>query len=106
MAHESEVAKGFARLLVALLEAKGYVSRRNKSGVDVTALAKGAGVSYEMARGPHNNDKAPRQSQPPRTILQKIRSFWLQTATDNSNVLLPANVPGRTPQEYLSWVKK
>lgn len=32
------------------MHAAGYTSERSRSGVDVGALAKGAGVSYEMAR--------------------------------------------------------
>lgn len=32
------------------MEAKGLVSDRSRSGVDVGALSKGARVSYEMAR--------------------------------------------------------
>lgn len=71
MAQESEVAKGFARRLVALLESKGYVSRRNKSGVDVTALAKGAGVSYEMARRYVEGTAVPRPD-----VLRAI-AVWL-----------------------------
>lgn len=50
MAQESEVAQAFGRRLVELMKSKGFTSDRNRSGVDVAALAKGAIVSYEMAR--------------------------------------------------------
>jgi len=72
MAQESEVAKGFARRLVALMESKGYVSKRNRSGVDVTALAKGAGVSYEMARRYVEGTAVPRPD-----VLRAIAAWLL-----------------------------
>jgi transcriptional regulator with XRE-family HTH domain len=50
MAQNSKAAQGFADRLVAAMRAKGMTSNRSRSGVDVAALAKAAGVSYEMAR--------------------------------------------------------
>lgn len=50
MAQDSENAQAFARRLVALMKAKELTSDRSRSGVDVTALGKAVGVSYEMAR--------------------------------------------------------
>lgn len=50
MAQESENAQAFARRLVELMKLKRKISSRSRSGVDVSALSKAAGVSYEMAR--------------------------------------------------------
>lgn len=50
MATDSEQAKEFGDRLRSAMHAKGHISPRSRSGVDVGALAKGAGVSYEMAR--------------------------------------------------------
>lgn len=50
MTTDSVAVQAFANRLRALMQAKGLTSERSRSGVDVTALAKGAGVSYEMAR--------------------------------------------------------
>jgi transcriptional regulator with XRE-family HTH domain len=50
MAQNSEAAKAFSGRLVAAMKAKGLTSDRSRSGVDVMALAKAVGVSYEMAR--------------------------------------------------------
>lgn len=50
MAQDSKTAQGFADRLVAAMKAKGMTSNRTRSGVDVNALAKAVGVSYEMAR--------------------------------------------------------
>lgn len=50
MAQNSKVAHDFAERLVAAMRAKGLTSSRSRSGVDVSALAKAVGVSYEMAR--------------------------------------------------------
>ena len=50
MAQNSKAAKEFADRLVAAMHAKGLTSDRSRSGVDVSALARAGGVSYEMAR--------------------------------------------------------
>jgi transcriptional regulator with XRE-family HTH domain len=50
MAQNSKTAQDFAERLVAAMRAKGLTSDRSRSGVDVSALAKAVGVSYEMAR--------------------------------------------------------
>ncbi len=50
MAQNSKAAQDFAERLVAAMRAKGLISSRSRSGVDVSALAKAVGVSYEMAR--------------------------------------------------------
>src|SRR6476620_6840684 len=43
------VAK-FSKRLTTLLQDKGYISNRSKAGIEITQLAKVAGVSYQMAR--------------------------------------------------------
>lgn len=50
MAENSKAAQAFAERLVAAMKAKGLTSDRSRSGVDVAALSKAVGVSYEMAR--------------------------------------------------------
>jgi transcriptional regulator with XRE-family HTH domain len=49
MATDSDQARRFGERLRAAMTAKGLTGR-GRSGVDVNALAKGAQVSYEMAR--------------------------------------------------------
>lgn len=50
MNDSNQSARAFAERLKTLMRAKGYLSDRSRSGVDVGALSAGAGVSYEMAR--------------------------------------------------------
>lgn len=44
------IAAQFAARLTAAMKARGHVSGVARSGVDVTALSKAAGTTYEMAR--------------------------------------------------------
>lgn len=92
MATDSDAARSFSeRLREAMIE-KGYVSRRNKSGVDVSALARGAGTSYEMARRYVEGNAIPRPD-----VLDAI-ARWLRVppaslaygpATESGEVSLP-----------------
>lgn len=58
------------------MHAKGHVSARNRSGVDVTALSKGVGVSYEMARRYCEGQAIPRPD-----VLAKIAD-WLEVSAE------------------------
>lgn len=75
MATDSEAAQAFAERLRELMAQQGHVSRRNKSGVDVAALAKGAGTSYEMARRYVEGRAIPRPD-----VLEAI-AHWLHVPT-------------------------
>lgn len=48
--HKDVTADGFAARLRMAAQKRGHTSARNKSGVDVSAVATAAGCSYEMAR--------------------------------------------------------
>lgn len=48
--HKDVGAAQFAARLQQVCQDRGHVSRRNASGVDVSAVATNGGVSYEMAR--------------------------------------------------------
>jgi len=48
--HRDVSAEGVAARLRKACQRAGHTSARNKSGVDVSAVAKAAGCSYEMAR--------------------------------------------------------
>jgi transcriptional regulator with XRE-family HTH domain len=47
---EDDAAAAFARRLRDAMVARGFVSSGSRSGVDIAALARAAGTSYEMAR--------------------------------------------------------
>lgn len=71
MATDSDQAQAFAARLRDAMKAKGLTSDRNRSGVDVSALARGVGVSYEMARRYVEGAALPRPD-----VLARI-SAWL-----------------------------
>lgn len=50
MSEDSEACRAFAARLREAMKRKRMTSERSRSGVDVGALARRAGVSYEMAR--------------------------------------------------------
>lgn len=67
-------AGAFAHRLRELMKAAGKVSESSRSGVDVVALAEGAGTSYEMARRYAEGLALPRPA-----TLQRIAE-WLGVA--------------------------
>lgn len=72
MATDSDQARAFAERLRAAMHAKGQTSDRNRSGVDVAALARGIGTSYEMARRYVEGAAIPRPDQ-----MQRLAD-WLE----------------------------
>ena len=69
-------AKAFSQRLRAAMESKGMTSAGSRSGIDVAALAKAAGTSYEMARRYAEGAAVPR----PDTLAAIAR--WLGTSPD------------------------
>ena len=76
MATDSDQAREFGERLRTAMHAKGKTSARNRSGVDVAALAKGVGVSYEMARRYAEGAAIPRPD-----VLNQIAA-WLSVPAE------------------------
>jgi transcriptional regulator with XRE-family HTH domain len=85
----TEFVVNFSKRLRSLLQKEGYVSSRSKTGIEISQLAKVAGVSYQMAR-----KYALGLALPEYYVIPKIAKWlnvsasWLLYGEKDSDVLL------------------